>query len=81
MTGLFLPFNYVILQAAAAGMDPGLVPYILPILNAARWVVAPLFSFHVVLPLEPTGIPSFVQHTTNNSSAQHLWTNCTWNCR
>ncbi|KAF4126012.1 Major Facilitator Superfamily [Geosmithia morbida] len=35
MTGLFLPFNYVILQAEAAGMSPNLVTYTLPILNAA----------------------------------------------
>ncbi|KAI1123181.1 major facilitator superfamily domain-containing protein [Nemania abortiva] len=32
--GLFLPFNYLILQAQDAGADPTLVPYILPILNA-----------------------------------------------
>ncbi|KAI3324543.1 major facilitator superfamily domain-containing protein [Xylariaceae sp. AK1471] len=32
--GLFLPFNYLILQAMDAGVDPTLVPYILPILNA-----------------------------------------------
>ncbi|KAI0109240.1 major facilitator superfamily domain-containing protein [Nemania sp. FL0031] len=32
--GLFLPFNYLILQAQDAGVDPRLVPYILPILNA-----------------------------------------------
>ncbi|KAI0528397.1 major facilitator superfamily domain-containing protein [Xylaria digitata] len=32
--GLFLPFNYLILQATDAGVDPNLVPYILPILNA-----------------------------------------------
>ncbi|KAI1170701.1 major facilitator superfamily domain-containing protein [Nemania sp. FL0916] len=32
--GLFLPFNYLILQAQQAGVDPTLVPYILPILNA-----------------------------------------------
>ncbi|KAJ8125448.1 hypothetical protein O1611_g8190 [Lasiodiplodia mahajangana] len=32
--GLFLPFNYLILQAQDAGVDPTLVPYILPILNA-----------------------------------------------
>lgn len=32
--GLFLPFNYLILQAQDAGIDPTLVPYILPILNA-----------------------------------------------
>lgn len=32
--GLFLPFNYVLLQAEATGMSPTLVPYLLPILNA-----------------------------------------------
>lgn len=34
MWGMFLPFNYVILQAQAAGMSEKLVPYLLPILNA-----------------------------------------------
>lgn len=34
MWGMFLPFNYVILQAEAAGMSEKLVPYLLPILNA-----------------------------------------------
>lgn len=32
--GMFLPFNYVILQAQQQGMDPSIVPYLLPILNA-----------------------------------------------
>lgn len=32
--GMFLPFNYILLQAQAAGMSPTLVPYLLPILNA-----------------------------------------------
>lgn len=32
--GMFLPFNYIILQAQAAGVSASLVPYILPILNA-----------------------------------------------
>lgn len=32
--GMFLPFNYVLLQAEAAGMSPSLIPYLLPILNA-----------------------------------------------
>ncbi|KAI8635186.1 major facilitator superfamily domain-containing protein [Xylariaceae sp. FL1651] len=32
--GLFLPFNYLILQAMEAGAEPALVPYIIPILNA-----------------------------------------------
>ncbi|KAH9905703.1 major facilitator superfamily domain-containing protein [Xylariomycetidae sp. FL2044] len=32
--GMFLPFNYILLQAQQQGVDPALVPYILPILNA-----------------------------------------------
>lgn len=32
--GLFLPFNFVILQAQSAGMAPGLAAYLLAILNA-----------------------------------------------
>ncbi|KAJ4023998.1 hypothetical protein NW766_000225 [Fusarium irregulare] len=34
MWGMFLPFNYVLLQAQAAGMSETLIPYLLPILNA-----------------------------------------------
>lgn len=34
--GMFLPFNYVLLQAASAGVSPTLVPYLLTILNGAR---------------------------------------------
>lgn len=34
MWGMFLPFNYILLQAEAAGMNATLVPYLLPILNA-----------------------------------------------
>ena len=36
MWGMFLPFNYVLLQAAASGMNATLVSYLLPILNALR---------------------------------------------
>jgi hypothetical protein len=36
MWGMFLPFNYVLLQAEAAGMSETLIPYLLPILNAVR---------------------------------------------
>lgn len=32
--GLFLPYNFVILQARAQGMDADLVIYLLPILHA-----------------------------------------------
>ncbi|EHK43755.1 hypothetical protein TRIATDRAFT_293107 [Trichoderma atroviride IMI 206040] len=34
MLGMFLPFNYVLLQAEKAGFSPTLIPYLLPILNA-----------------------------------------------
>lgn len=34
--GMFLPFNFIILQAKQQGMDPGLVEYLLPIINAVR---------------------------------------------
>lgn len=36
MWGMFLPFNYVILQAEAAGVSQTIIPYLLPILNAVR---------------------------------------------
>lgn len=36
MCGMFLPFNYILLQASAAGMSTELIPYLLPILNAVR---------------------------------------------
>ncbi|KUI56393.1 Riboflavin transporter MCH5 [Cytospora mali] len=32
--GMFIPFNYILLQAQAAGMDTTLVQYLLPIINA-----------------------------------------------
>ncbi|KAL1848133.1 hypothetical protein VTK73DRAFT_10206 [Phialemonium thermophilum] len=32
--GMFLPFNFIILQAQQNGMSPSLTPYLLPILNA-----------------------------------------------
>lgn len=34
MWGMFLPFNYVLVQAQAAGAPEKLIPYLLPILNA-----------------------------------------------
>ncbi len=34
MSGMFLPFNYILLQTQAAGMTQKLVTYLLPILNA-----------------------------------------------
>ncbi|KAK5989518.1 MFS transporter asaE [Cladobotryum mycophilum] len=33
--GLYVPINYIPIEAAAAGMDPNLVQYLIPILNAA----------------------------------------------
>lgn len=34
--GMFIPFNYILLQARQAGMSESLVPYLLPIINAVR---------------------------------------------
>lgn len=34
--GMFVPYNYIILQAQDAGMDAELVTYLIPILNAVR---------------------------------------------
>jgi predicted MFS family arabinose efflux permease len=34
--GMFLPFNFIILQAEQVGLDPALLPYLLPIINAVR---------------------------------------------
>lgn len=34
--GLFLPFNFIILQARERGMSSNLAGYLIPILNAAR---------------------------------------------
>lgn len=36
--GLFLPYNFVILQARAQGMDANLVIYLLPIMHAFGYV-------------------------------------------
>lgn len=35
-SGMFIPFNYILTQAEAAGMSESLIPYLLTILNAAR---------------------------------------------
>ncbi|KAI2631497.1 MFS general substrate transporter [Hypomontagnella submonticulosa] len=32
--GMFLPFNYIELQARQQGIDPAIIPYLLPIINA-----------------------------------------------
>ncbi|KAI1770115.1 MFS general substrate transporter [Hypoxylon cercidicola] len=32
--GMFLPFNYIELQAREQGIDPAIIPYLLPIINA-----------------------------------------------
>lgn len=34
--GLYLPFNYLNIQAQQQGVDPTLIPYLLPIVNAVR---------------------------------------------
>ncbi|EFY89279.1 monocarboxylate permease-like protein [Metarhizium acridum CQMa 102] len=35
MVGMWLPFNFALLQAGAAGVPANLIPYLLPVLNAA----------------------------------------------
>lgn len=35
--GLYIPIDYIPVEAAAAGMSPHLVEYLVPILNAARY--------------------------------------------
>jgi hypothetical protein len=35
--GLYTPINYISVEAAAAGVDPNLVLYLVPILNAGRY--------------------------------------------
>jgi MFS family permease len=37
--GLFIPINYLIVQAIAGGISPSLANYLIPILNAARYVI------------------------------------------
>lgn len=39
--GLFLPFNYIIIQAQIEGMSAYLASYLLAILNAVRYVSSP----------------------------------------
>lgn len=34
--GMFLPLNYIVLEAKAQGMSPAVVPYLVPIINAFR---------------------------------------------
>lgn len=34
--GVFLPFNYILLQARGLGVSEGLVGYLLPVINAVR---------------------------------------------
>lgn len=43
--GLFIPINYIIIEAINAGMSPRLANYLAPILNAARSVVYPWVQF------------------------------------
>jgi MFS family permease len=46
MVGMWLPFNFALLEAKAAGAPATLVPYLLPILNAVRCV----FCMHPPFP-------------------------------
>ncbi|KAI9771052.1 MAG: hypothetical protein M1839_002949 [Geoglossum umbratile] len=42
--GLFLPFNYIIVEAKENGMSPSLSMYLLSMLNAVRYTYKPLIS-------------------------------------
>ena len=48
LLGMFIPFNYVTLQAEAAGMSPDLVPYLLSIINGVRSVENTSLSDHAL---------------------------------
>lgn len=50
--GMFVPYNYILLQARDAGMSEELIEYLIPILNAVRQVPLPHGPpFSVALPL------------------------------
>lgn len=40
--GMFVPYNYILLQAKDAGMSEELIDYLIPILNAVRYAAPPL---------------------------------------
>ena len=48
--GLFLPFNFIILQASESGMSARLAGYLLAIINATRYVLPACPRFTVVSP-------------------------------
>ncbi|KAF5546003.1 monocarboxylate transporter 2 [Fusarium mexicanum] len=61
MWGMFLPFNYVLLQAQAAGMSETLIPYLLPILNAVSiFDTAGIVVFAVIFGFSSGGYISLV---------------------
>lgn len=37
--GIFIPIDYVVVEARASGMGNGILQYLVPILNAARFVL------------------------------------------
>ncbi|KAL6410994.1 uncharacterized protein AUP68_07427 [Ilyonectria robusta] len=45
--GLFIPINYIITQAISGGMSTNLANYLVPILNAARYVFLPKWDVHI----------------------------------
>lgn len=45
--GMFIPLNYIVLQAKAQGLSQELAPYLLPIINAFRQVWS-LLSAHLI---------------------------------
>ena len=46
--GLYVPIDYIAVEAAAAGMSPHLVQYLVPILNAGRYVAISVFQLFTI---------------------------------
>lgn len=66
--GMFIPYNYILLQAQAAGASTELTNYLIPILNASRYVPTPFPDPFSRLQVEPfTNVPQ-----------QHLWPYSPW---
>ena len=42
--GIFIPIDYIVVEAHAAGMGTHILQYLVPILNSARLVPTPLYS-------------------------------------
>ena len=65
--GIFLPTNFLILQAQANGVSRTLSPYLLPILNAARYALPPSRP-----PLSHRIATTFPRSGTDSPITQHF---------